>query len=54
MKTVDILILVVIAVLIVLAIGYMIKNKKRGKSTTGCSGNCSCCVYHKRDCTLSR
>lgn len=42
MNTVDIIIICIIAVLVILAVSYMVKRKKSGKCV-GCSGDCSKC-----------
>ena len=48
MKLIDILVILILAGFIALAIRYMIKNKKAGKSIAGCSRNCAECAM--RNC----
>lgn len=48
MNLTDIVVIVILAGVMFVAIRYMIRNKKKGKSITGCSGNCSQCPM--RDC----
>ena len=52
MKVIDVVIILLLAGLALLAIRYMIRNKKQGKSITGCPGDCSNCAYRDKDCTL--
>lgn len=47
MNIVDLGIILILIALIALAIGYLIKSKKRGKLITRCSGDCSNCLVHE-------
>ncbi len=41
------IVLGVVALLVILAVIYLISEKKKGRSVcSGCSGNCSECMYH--------